>query len=198
MSKPLTILIADTQPIYREGLSAAISQRMDVNEIVFARTQAEVLTALRNHTIDLIVMDVVLQDCNGLQLATSIFRRDYQGAIVFLTAQDNNHYSKLASQIGAHGCLSKDEESQVIIDALTSAAKGYRVFKNNFASEAITLSMREQVVLDYLMKGYNNKKIANILSLSDKTVSTYKQRVLKKFNVSSLMEAASVTQAAAF
>ncbi len=198
MSKPLTILIADTQPIYREGLSAAISQRMDVNQIVFARTQAEVLSALRNHTIDLIVMDVALQDCNGLQLATSIFRRDYQGAIVFLTAQDNNHYSKLAAQLGAHGCLSKDDESQVIIDALISASKGYRVFKNNFATENITLSMREQVVLDYLMKGYNNKKIANILSLSDKTVSTYKQRVLKKFNVSSLMEAASVTQASVF
>ncbi len=197
MTKPLTILIADTQPIYREGLSAAISQRMDINEILFARTQAEVLSALRNHAIDLIVMDVVLQDCNGLQLATSIFRRDYQGAIVFLTAQDNSHYSKLASQCGAHGCLSKDEESAVIIDALISASKGYRVFKNNFATENITLSMREQVVLDYLMKGYNNKKIANILSLSDKTVSTYKQRVLKKFNVSSLMEAASVTQASA-
>ncbi|MEX3071483.1 response regulator [Vibrio alginolyticus] len=197
MSKQLTILIADTQPIYREGLSAAITQRMDVNEIIFARTQAEVLTALRNHTIDLIVMDVVLQDCNGLQLAKSVFRRDYQGAIVFLTAQDNNHYSKLASQIGAHGCLSKDEDSQVVIDALISASKGYRVFKNNFVSDSITLSMREQVVLDYLMKGYNNKKIANILSLSDKTVSTYKQRVLKKFNVSSLMEAASLNQASA-
>ncbi len=198
MSKSLTILIADTQPIYREGLSAALSQRLNVNEVIFARTQAEVLTALRNHTIDLIIMDVALQDCNGLQLAKTILRRDFAGAIVFLTAQDNNHYSKLASELGAHGCISKDEESQVIIDALISASKGYRVFKNNFNAGTIKLSMREQVVLDYLMKGYNNKKIANILALSDKTVSTYKQRVLKKFNVSSLMEAASLTQAVAF
>ncbi len=198
MSKSLTILIADTQPIFREGLSAAISQRLNVNEVIFARTQAEVLAALRNHTIDLIIMDVVLQDCNGLQLAKTILRRDFEGAIVFLTAQDNSHYSKLASELGANGCISKDEESQVIIDALISASKGYRVFKNNFNSGTIKLSMREQVVLDYLMKGYNNKKIANILALSDKTISTYKQRVLKKFNVSSLMEAASMTQAVAF
>lgn len=194
MLKTVNILIADTQPIFREGLDTAIRRRMPVNQLFHADQQKDVLRLLNEHSIDIIVMDVFLLDCNALQLARTILSKEFKGSIVFLTAQDLGNYSALAAKVGACGCLSKSEDSNAIVDALVAASKGYHVFKGELLREASSLSMREQMVFDYLIKGHNNQKIANILSLSEKTISTYKGRILRKFNANSMVEVVSMMQ----
>ncbi|WP_045420174.1 response regulator transcription factor [Vibrio jasicida] len=194
MNKPLNILIADTQPVFRDGLDFVIRQRMSVNDIFHADKQREVLSILRDNDIDIIVMDVFLLDCSAIQMARTIINRSFDGVVIFLTTQEINNYSALVAKVGARGCLSKSEDSNAIADALITASKGYSVFKRELLNERPPLSIREQVVFDYLIKGHNNQEIATILSLSEKTISTYKSRVLRKFNAKSIVEIVSASQ----
>ncbi|WP_229624103.1 response regulator transcription factor [Vibrio parahaemolyticus] len=190
MNKSLNILIADTQPVFRDGLDFVIRQRMDVNQIFHADKQREVLSVLKDNAIDIIVMDFFLLDCSAIQIARTIINRSFEGVVVFLTAEEVNNYSALAAKVGARGCLSKNEDSNAIVDAIVTASKGYSIFKRDSLNERPPLSIREQTVFDYLIKGHNNQEIANILSLSEKTISTYKSRVLRKFNAKSIVEIA--------
>ena len=188
VNKSLNILIADTQPVFRDGLNYIIRQRMNVNNIFHAERKKELLDILKENKIDIIVMDVFLLDCNSLQVTRTILNKSFDGVIVFLTAQDISNYSALVAKVGARGCLSKSESSDAIVDALITASKGYSIFKRELLREKHSLSMREQMVFDYLIKGHCNQEIANILSLSEKTIRTYKARILRKFNAKSIVE----------
>ena len=165
-----------------------------MNEIFHADKKKEVLNILRDNDIDIIVIDVFLLDCSTIQMVRTIINRSFDGVVVFLTAQKINNYSALVAKVGARGCLSKNEDSNAIVDALIAASKGYSVFKRELLNERPPLSIREQVVFDYLIKGHNNQEIASILSLSDKTISTYKSRVLRKFNAKSIVEIVNASQ----
>lgn len=194
MKKHLNILIADTQPVFREGLDLIIRQRMNVDGIFHADKQTEVFNTLKEKSIDIIIMDIFLLDCNAIQITRTIINRGFDGVIIFLTAQEISNYSALVAKEGARGCLSKREDSRVIVDALITASKGYSVFKKDVTNDRPLLSIREKMVFDYLVKGHCNQEIASLLSLSEKTISTYKCRILRKFNVKSIVEILNITQ----
>ncbi|MCV5664269.1 LuxR C-terminal-related transcriptional regulator, partial [Escherichia coli] len=81
----------------------------------------------------------------------------------------------------------KSENHDILKDAIEAVVKGYTFFKfkqvANEVREMPQLSSRESAVMKYLLQGKSNRDIASVLSISDKTVSTYKRRVLDKFNV---------------
>ncbi|WP_285375645.1 response regulator transcription factor [Vibrio sp. B172a] len=76
----------------------------------------------------------------------------------------------------------------MVVDAIVSTVKGFRVFKSGLSEHYPALSVREQMVFDYLALGYSNQKIAQTLSLSEKTISTYKSRILQKYDTKSIVE----------
>lgn len=92
--------------------------------------------------------------------------------------------------MGANGFLNKNEARETIADAIVSVSRGYSMFKSTHtpSSGDVTLSNREAMVFHYLAQGYSNKKISEQLSLSAKTISTYKTRILKKYHADSLIE----------
>lgn len=188
MLKPINILIADIQPIFREGLRSVIQKRVPIRSIFQAESQKEVLKLLSENKIDILIMDVFLSDCNSLKLGHSLLNNGFKGILIFLTFQSLSHYSKLASQIGASACLSKNAQSDMVVDAIVSTVKGFRVFKSGMSEHYPTLSVREQMVFDYLALGYSNQQIARTLSLSEKTISTYKSRILQKYDTKSIVE----------
>jgi two-component system response regulator FimZ (fimbrial Z protein) len=105
-------------------------------------------------------------------------------------------YSDSAKKLGANGYISKEESTTLINDAMSNVLRGYTLFKQSTSiKKDVDLSNREIIVLNYLLRGYSNKQISELLSLSAKTISTYKSRILEKHNATSLIDLLKVSDA---
>ncbi|WP_104027951.1 response regulator transcription factor [Vibrio jasicida] len=185
-----SVLIIDDQPLYSEALASLVQSAFTSVNVVESTDSAEVMELIRNQPIDLVILDVVLGDRDGMRLAKNILATGYQGKILFISSRDYSSLSKAAFEMGAHGFLNKNEAKATIMDAVLSVTRGYSMFKatHNQSSGNVTLSNREAMVFHYLAQGYSNKKISEQLSLSAKTISTYKTRILKKYHAESVVE----------
>ncbi|CAH1526913.1 MULTISPECIES: response regulator transcription factor [Vibrio] len=185
-----SVLIIDDQPLYSEALASLVQSAFKSVNVVESTDSAEVMELIRNQPIDLVILDVVLGDRDGMRLAKNILATGYQGKILFISSRDYSSLSKAAFEMGAHGFLNKNEAKATIMDAVLSVTRGYSMFKatHNQSSGNVTLSNREAMVFHYLAQGYSNKKISEQLSLSAKTISTYKTRILKKYHAESVVE----------
>ncbi|WP_050906429.1 response regulator transcription factor [Vibrio campbellii] len=184
------VLIIDDQPLYSEALASLVQTAFQSVNVVESTDSAEVMDIVRNQPVDLVILDVVLGDRDGMRLAKNILATGYQGKILFISSRDYSSLSKAAFEMGAHGFLNKNEAKATILDAVVSVTRGYSMFKatHNQSSGSVTLSNREAMVFHYLAQGYSNKKISEQLSLSAKTISTYKTRILKKYHAESVVE----------
>lgn len=184
------VLIIDDQPLYSEALTSLVQTAFQSVNAVESTDSAEVMEIIRNQPVDLVILDVVLGDRDGMRLAKNILATGYQGKILFISSRDYSSLSKAAFEMGAHGFLNKNEAKATIMDAIVSVTRGYSMFKatHNQSSGNVTLSNREAMVFHYLAQGYSNKKISEQLSLSAKTISTYKTRILKKYHAESVVE----------
>ncbi|GBL00488.1 DNA-binding response regulator [Vibrio harveyi] len=184
------VLIIDDQPLYSEALASLVQNAFQTVNVVESTDSAEVMELIRNQPVDLVILDVVLGDRDGMRLAKNILATGYQGRILFVSSRDYSSLSKAAFEMGAHGFLNKNESKETIMDAIVSVTRGYSMFKatHNQSSGNVALSNREAMVFHYLAQGYSNKKISEQLSLSAKTISTYKTRILKKYHAESVVE----------
>ncbi|MGR4988144.1 response regulator [Vibrio rotiferianus] len=183
-------LIIDDQPLYSEALTSLVQQAFQTVNIVESTDSAQIMELIRKQHIDLVILDVVIGDRDGMRLAKNILATGYQGKILFISSRDYSSLSKAAFEMGAHGFLNKNEDKATILDAIVSVTRGYSMFKaaHNQSSGNVALSNREAMVFHYLAQGYSNKKISEQLSLSAKTISTYKTRILKKYHAESVVE----------
>ncbi|MEF1330139.1 response regulator transcription factor [Vibrio sp. M260121] len=184
------VLIIDDQPLYSEALASLVQTAFQYVNVVESTDSAEVMGIIRNQPVDLVILDVVLGDRDGMRLAKNILATGYQGKILFISSRDYSSLSKAAFEMGTHGFLNKNEAKATIMDAIVSVTRGYSMFKatHNQSSGNVALSNREAMVFHYLAQGYSNKKISEQLSLSAKTISTYKTRILKKYHAESVVE----------
>ncbi len=187
--KKKNIMIVDHQLLFVDALTALIKEKAEVEEILHSVNKADILRIIKEKQIDLLIMDVELDKVSGMDLAARILAHGYEGKLLFISTKSYESYSSIAKSIGAHGYVTKTETTETIMGAVKAVSNGYHIFKEGVSSDVsgVTLSRRELSVLDYLKKGYNNKQISNLLSLSEKTVSTYKTRIMKKYNVNSLV-----------
>ncbi|MGD8234000.1 response regulator [Vibrio sp. TRT 1302] len=190
-------LILDNQPIIRSAIACMLKDIATQTNIFQSNSIQDARRILREHSIDMIILDIRLKDGSGLDFIQRIRQGGFGGKILFFSSHENHVYSNTAKSIGANGYILKTEESSLIVDAILSIIRGYTVFKQRLFKEndIPKLSERESLVFSYLSKGYTNKKISEVLSLSSKTVSTYKSRILEKYNASSIIEIIDFQQA---
>ncbi|WP_367990087.1 response regulator [Vibrio sp. NTOU-M3] len=183
-------LIIDTQPIMREALEQIVYDSLPQAQVFQANSATFGVQLIRNHDIKLVILDVDLDNSDGFEFVRRARAHGYQGKILFISGSKHPMYSDTAYKLGANGYVAKTESALVLKEAIISVARGYSVFKHeqHKTRRNIALSNRETVVFNYLMKGYTNKKISELLSLSSKTISTYKSRILDKYNVGSIVE----------
>ncbi len=202
--KKLRILLADDHRIVREGLRFLIDGQPDMHVVGEAANGREVLIKARDLKPDVVVMDLSMPELNGLQ-ATERLRTDLPDIkIVALTANEDESYLRQLAKVGAAGYVLKRSAGDELIKAIGVVAKGGVYFEGPLASRALArqmtgsaprtesssvpLSDREKEVLLMLAWGYSNKEIAGHLTLSVKTVETYKVRIGDKLGLRSRTE----------
>jgi two-component system response regulator FimZ (fimbrial Z protein) len=183
-------LVIDSQPIMRTAVEQLVYELLPRAQVLQASSATFGVQVVKNHAIDLVILDVDLENSDGFEFVRRARAHGYKGKILFLSGNKHPMYSDTARKLGANGYVAKFESTPVLKEAIISVIRGYKVFKQERTTSRrnTTLSNRETVVFNYLVKGYTNKKISELLSLSSKTISTYKSRILDKYNVDSIVE----------
>ena len=195
--KTLKIIIADDHGIVRSGLSFLIEQQSHMKVIAEASSFTSLLSILKKEKCDLLILDLNLGDKNGLQSIKEIQEIYGEIPILVLSMYPEETYALQSIKAGAVGYLNKKVITEELIKAIVTISEG-EVYLSEAISETLLygeplqkeyknpselLSKREFEVLTMIAKGMNYKEIANELSLSPKTVSTYRTRVLEKLSL---------------
>jgi len=197
-----SVLIADHHPITREGITSLLRSNEDLEVIGHVTTGNELFRFLKHQIPDLLIMEIDLPQINGIT-ALRTLKADYSGLkILILSCHPEEMYALSAIKSGASGYISKTVSTEILKMAILQVIRGgiylnkditerlnSGIFKNNsLISKFKKLSTREAEVLNLLSTGKRNKDIAEALTINEKTVSTYKTRLLKKLKVDNVAD----------
>jgi DNA-binding NarL/FixJ family response regulator len=186
----LSILIVDDHAVVRLGLRRMLGQ--EFREPVFgeARTAAEALAALAKRSWSLVVLDISLADTEGFDLLQEIRRLYPDRKVVMFSVHFEPEYATHAKRLGAAGFVSKSASRADLIKAVRRVLDGGTYFCSPVSVqpapvEPPVLSDREHRVLLAIAAGHHISAIAADMTLSIKTVSTYKRRIFNKLGLAS-------------
>lgn len=186
----MNCLILDDHPLVCIAIEHTLKDLACIADIYSCANPNHAMAIIEEKEVDLLIIDINLKEHNGFDLYRRFRAKDYQGKALFFSSENSILYSDMAQRIGADGYVDKSETKETLRDAIINIDKGYSFFKHSSpqSSNKRQLSARETIVMNHLLQGKSNKQIANILSISDKTVSTYKKRLMQKYKVTNLIE----------
>ena len=191
----IKIILVDDHSILREGLKEILSTQADFEVVGEAANQSQLLPLL-NLEWDLLILDIGLPGANGLEILKSI-KKDYpQKQVLILSMYPEDQYALRALKAGASGYLVKECAGEELVTAIRKISMGEKYLRKENAEQLIfsllkddtedphqKLSDREFEVIQLIASGKTLSEIAEQLSLSVKTVSTYRSRILEKMNL---------------
>jgi DNA-binding NarL/FixJ family response regulator len=197
-----TILIADHHPITREGITSIVCKNEDLEVIGNVSNGTELLKFLKTRIPDVLVMEIDLPELNGITALRTIKSQFPGTKMLIFTCHPEEMYALSAIKAGASGYLSKTVSLETLQHAIQQVARGGIYLNKNITdkinsgfsqgngliSKFKKLSTREAEVLNMLANGKRNTDIADALEINEKTVSTYKTRLLQKLKVDNLAD----------
>jgi DNA-binding NarL/FixJ family response regulator len=197
ISQVAGVLVVDDHGIVREGLIALLARQDGVRVLGSAESGREAVLAAQRLKPDIIIMDLVLPDMSGIDAAQRIFRLLPLTRVIVLSACHNIEHVYRALRAGACGYVVKDARGDELMHAVRAVRDGKQFLSPKVASPDIggaqcyslpkspleRLSVREREVLHRLVDGASSAAIAQHLSLSRKTVDTYRGRLMLKLGV---------------
>lgn len=198
--KPASVIIMDEHPIVRMSIEVLLQKNKNIQVKMKSGDSHEVLDCIRNHPIDLVILDIEMTGTDGFVLLKRIRNLNKDIKVLFLSSKSEAFYAGRAIRAGANGFVSKRKDLGEIYNAVEMILTGYSFFPsetlsfiNHLGSRTgaavdMPLSNREVTVLRYLANGLSNKEIADQLLLSNKTISAHKSNIFSKLGVQSIVE----------
>ena len=190
------ILIVDDHEVVREGIKTIFDEQSVAVEFGPAATAAEALSLAREEDWDVAVLDISLGGGNGLEVLKELKRIRPKLPVLILSMHSEEHYARSAFKEGAAGYLTKDSPRTELLKAIDKVITGGTYISPTLADKLVfdfqrntdrppheDLSDREYEVMQLLASGRTVSQIAQTLSLSDKTISTYRSRLLEKMRM---------------
>jgi DNA-binding NarL/FixJ family response regulator len=191
----IRVVLADDHPMFRFGLSAALSGLPDVEVVGEASSGGELLAVVARERPDVVVTDLAMPGLDGAAATTRLRSDQPDLAVLVLTMHDDDDSLLAALRAGARGYLVKGADLEEIARAVRAVAHGEAVYSAAVASRIIRLAaegprpvlpdltVREREVLDHIAAGLRNPEIARQLGLSEKTVRNHVSSLLLKLQV---------------
>jgi len=197
----IKVLIADNHPIVRMGIKNVLNSVSDFEIIDDVATTTELFTKLKTLTPDVVILEMDIPEINGIASLRKLKQEYPDIKVLIYSGQSEDVYALSTIRAGAFGYLSKTADLDYIISAVRKVSEGNMFITNELAQRLAfdegtqkprrffrKLSTREVEVLKLLASGKRNKDVALGLNLNEKTVSTYKARLMKKLNVDNLVD----------
>lgn len=197
----IKVLIADNHPIIRMGVKHVLDSTAGFKVVDTASTTDELFEKLEKVTPDVVMLEMDIPEVNGIAALRKIKKEYPDVKVLMYSGQSEDVYALSTIRAGAFGYLSKASEMDYIISAVRKVSEGNMFITNELAQRLAfdegtqkprrffrKLSSREVEVLKLLASGKRNKDVAQGLNLNEKTVSTYKARLMKKLNVDNMVD----------
>jgi DNA-binding NarL/FixJ family response regulator len=197
----IKVLIADNHPIIRMGVRTVLEAANGFDMVDDVATTEELFEKLKNVTPDVVMLEMDIPEMNGIAALRKIKKEYPNVKVLMYSGQSEDVYALSAIRAGAFGYLSKASDVDYIISAVKKVSEGSMFITNELAQRLAfdegtkkprrffrKLSTREIEVLKLLASGKRNKEVAQGLNLNEKTVSTYKARLMKKLNVDNMVD----------
>jgi DNA-binding NarL/FixJ family response regulator len=193
----IRLIIADDHQIVREGLRRLVAEQPDIQVVAEASTGDELLDFVQRTSPDVVLLDISMPGPSVLEILDALSRHLPPVRAVVLSMHPEEQYAVRLMRAGAAGYLTKDRSPDHLVAAVRKAAIGGRYITPSLAEHLAAaldekprlpheqLSERELQVLRLLASGSSVKRIAATLTLSPKTVSTYRARMLEKLKLRS-------------
>lgn len=199
------ILLVDDHPLFLDGVRAALSGHPDLEVVDTAATRAAALDLAASLRPDVVIMDLNLPDGSGIDATRDLLAAEPGLRVLVMTMSADDDAVVAAMRAGARGYVVKGAGREDLLHAVRTVAAGGAVFSPSVADRLgdffgglaalpgresfPQLTEREREVLDLLARGYDNRRIARELFLSDKTVRNHVSNVLARLGVTDRAEA---------
>lgn len=197
----MRIFLVDDHMVVREGLKTLITAQPDMTVVGEADDGESALRQIPDCRPDVVIMDISMPELNGIQATERLKQLCPEVKVLVLSVHDDTSYLRQMLAVGAAGYVLKHTAADALIQAIRTVAAGGLYLEPSLAEHVVgryvrrpaavsellgaELSEREREVVQRVVQGYSNKEIAAQLSLSVKTVETYRARALEKLGLTS-------------
>ena len=199
----IRVLIADDHAVVRDGLCYLLEAQPDLSVVGDAANGREAVARTIQLKPDVVLMDISMPELNGIDATAQIVEAVPEARVIILSMQGTAEHVFRALQAGAQGYLLKDSAGRIVVEAVRAVHSGSRYFSNEITSTLVTdylqhrqdgseksplerLSGREREILQLVVEGKSSAEIGQILSLSPKTIETYRSRLMAKLGLKDL------------
>ncbi|MCU0596105.1 MAG: response regulator transcription factor [Desulfobacterota bacterium] len=200
MKKNFNIVLAEDHTILRDGLKSLLSSQSDLKIVGEAGDGLEAIRCVRDHSPDMILLDLSMPRMTGLDAIKEIKRVCADTKIIVLTVHSTEEYILATLQAGADGYVLKDAHSTELMTAIRHVLGGRRYLSPSISGTIIdgllqgkkassirsaweTLTQREREILKLIAEGHKNKDIADLLCISLKTVEKHRANLMEKLDL---------------
>jgi DNA-binding NarL/FixJ family response regulator len=202
----LRILVVDDHRLFRDGLAALLDGASNMCVVGQAETGVEAIARVEEMSPDVVLMDIMMPEMNGIEATRKIREGHPQVQVVMLTMLEDDNSLFAALCAGAHGYILKGAGKADVLRTVRSVAEGEALFGPAIARRLTTffqsakgqgisvspfpqLTDREREVLDLIAEGLNNPQIASRLYISNKTVSNHISNIFAKLHLADRAQA---------
>ncbi|PKL15989.1 MAG: DNA-binding response regulator [Spirochaetae bacterium HGW-Spirochaetae-5] len=199
LNRKQRIFIVEDHPIFRDGISQLINKEDDMIVVGGCETSGECFKYIKENLPDLIIVDITLKDSCGIELTKEIKKTYPNLPVLILSMHEELIFADRVLKAGARGYMTKREATGKVIEAIRRVLQG-KIYicdtmidhflersitgGQNFTSSPVErLSEREFEVFNLIGKGMTNRSIAEVLTVSTNTISTYRERIKEKLNL---------------
>lgn len=196
----IKVMIVDDHELIREGISKILDMENDIDIVFKAKSGIEALEVLKDVKPDVILLDINMNELNGIETLKKIKASGSKTKIIMLTVYDDVEYISQSVNLGANGYVLKDSDSDTLIKTIKIVNEGGSYIQPTLATQLIKhmtnekkntndkkslelLTRRELIVMKEISSGLNNKSISKKLNISEKTVKNHVSSILKKLEL---------------
>ncbi|MEP7361785.1 MAG: response regulator transcription factor [Acidobacteriota bacterium] len=191
----IRVLIADDHPVVSMGIAGIINTQPDMSVVGQAKTGKEAVLLARQHSPDVILMDLRMPEMTGVDAIEAIMREKPASAVIVLTTYQGDEDIRKALAAGARAYVLKGMSHLKLLEAIRSVHAGERYIPRSILNHVPAklskpaLSPREVDILRLVVKGMNNQEIAAALNITRGTVKWHVNIILRRLNVSDRTQA---------
>ncbi len=199
----ITVFLADDHAVIRDGLGFLLDAQPDMTLVGTAADGREAVQSVSKLCPNIVLMDITMPHLNGIDATVQICQNCPTTQVIILSMHANVEHIVTALQAGARGYLLKESAGSEVIKAVQAVHTGQRYLSQKISDTVIDdylhqhfgtpdtkplakLSSREREVLQLVVEGKSSADIAESLSLSPKTIETYRSRLMQKLNINDL------------
>lgn len=206
----IRILLVDDHTLFRSGLKALLSRQADFEIVGEASDGLEGVKLAEQLKPDLVLLDLDMPVMNGTEALAQMLAANRELPVVMLTVSEDAEDLKEAFVLGARGYLVKNIDAEYLVNGVRQVVSGESVMSPEMTSKFVngirakhlslmpevrpetvkSLTERERQILGCLAQGASNREMANLLNMSESTVKAHLQRIMRRFDFSSRVQAA--------